>query len=104
MFGDLKEKMDRIALPPGYRYTMGGSSKDIQESLSYAGQALLLALLVYGWGHLLAAVVRWDAFSSLALALPPMTGAVTSGTTAEPVLSYTREFSVGRIASTCSRW
>ena len=42
---DLKEKIDRIALPPGYRYTMGGSSKDIQESLSYAGQALLLAII-----------------------------------------------------------
>lgn len=37
---------------------------------TWVGQALVLALLVYGWGQALAAVVRWDAFASLALALP----------------------------------
>ena len=42
---DLKEKLDRITMPPGYRYTMGGSAKDIQESLSYAGQALVLGVI-----------------------------------------------------------
>ena len=42
---ELSEKLDRIALPPGYRYTMGGSSKDIQESLHFATQALALAVI-----------------------------------------------------------
>jgi HAE1 family hydrophobic/amphiphilic exporter-1 len=42
---DLKQKLDRIAMPPGYRYTMGGSSKDIQESLFFASQALALAVV-----------------------------------------------------------
>ncbi|HEY0302529.1 MAG TPA: efflux RND transporter permease subunit, partial [Rhizomicrobium sp.] len=40
-----KRRMEAIAFPPGYRYLMGGSSKDIQESLSYAGQALVLAVI-----------------------------------------------------------
>ncbi len=42
---DLKAKIDRIPLPPGYRFSMGGSSKDIQESMSYASQALALAVI-----------------------------------------------------------
>jgi HAE1 family hydrophobic/amphiphilic exporter-1 len=42
---ELRAKLDRIELPPGYRFVMGGSSKDIQESLSYAGQALALAIV-----------------------------------------------------------
>ena len=42
---ELRAKLDRIPMPPGYRFTMGGSSKDIQESLSYAGQALVLAVV-----------------------------------------------------------
>jgi len=42
---DLKARIDRIALPPGYRFSMGGSSKDIQESMSYASQALALAVI-----------------------------------------------------------
>jgi hydrophobic/amphiphilic exporter-1 (mainly G- bacteria), HAE1 family len=42
---ELRAKLDRIPMPPGYRYTMGGSSKDIQESLNYAGQALALAVI-----------------------------------------------------------
>ena len=42
---DLKDRLDRIALPPGYRYTMAGSSKDIQESLYFATQALALAVI-----------------------------------------------------------
>jgi HAE1 family hydrophobic/amphiphilic exporter-1 len=37
--------MEAIAFPPGYRFLMGGSSKDIQESMSYAGQALVLAVI-----------------------------------------------------------
>ena len=42
---DLKSRIDRIPLPPGYRFSMGGSSKDIQESMSYASQALALAVI-----------------------------------------------------------
>jgi HAE1 family hydrophobic/amphiphilic exporter-1 len=42
---DLKEKVDRIPMPPGYRYTMGGSTKDMQESLQFASQALALAVI-----------------------------------------------------------
>ena len=42
---EVRTRLDGIALPPGYRFTMGGSSKDIQESLSFAGQALLLAIV-----------------------------------------------------------
>jgi|CXWL01.1.fsa_nt_gi HAE1 family hydrophobic/amphiphilic exporter-1 len=42
---ELRGKLDRIAMPPGYRYTMGGSSKDIQESFAYAVQALALAVI-----------------------------------------------------------
>ena len=42
---DLKKRVEAIAYPPGYRFLMGGSSKDIQESLTYAGQALVLAVI-----------------------------------------------------------
>ncbi len=42
---ELRVKLDRIAMPPGYRYTMGGSAKDIQESLSFAVQALALGVI-----------------------------------------------------------
>ncbi len=42
---ELRGKLERIAMPPGYRYTMGGSSKDIQESLYFASQALALAVI-----------------------------------------------------------
>ena len=42
---DLRARLDRIAMPPGYRTTMGGSSKDIQESLYFASQALALAVV-----------------------------------------------------------
>jgi HAE1 family hydrophobic/amphiphilic exporter-1 len=42
---ELKEKVDRIPMPPGYRYTMGGSTKDMQESLHFASQALALAVV-----------------------------------------------------------
>jgi len=42
---ELRAKLERIAMPPGYRYTMGGSSKDIQESLYFASQALALAVV-----------------------------------------------------------
>ncbi len=42
---ELRGKLERIAMPPGYRFTMGGSSKDIQESMFYASQALALAVV-----------------------------------------------------------
>jgi HAE1 family hydrophobic/amphiphilic exporter-1 len=42
---DLRGRLDRIPLPPGYRFTMGGSSKDIQESMFFAPQALALAVV-----------------------------------------------------------
>ena len=41
----IKAEIDRIALPPGYRFVMGGSTKDIQETLGYALSALLLAII-----------------------------------------------------------
>ncbi len=42
---ELRGKLDRIVMPPGYRYTMGGSAKDIQESLGFAVQALALGVI-----------------------------------------------------------
>jgi HAE1 family hydrophobic/amphiphilic exporter-1 len=42
---DLRARLERIVMPPGYRYTMAGSSKDIQESFAYAVQALALAVV-----------------------------------------------------------
>jgi hydrophobic/amphiphilic exporter-1 (mainly G- bacteria), HAE1 family len=42
---ELRSRLDRIPLPPGYRFTMGGSSKDIQESMFFATQALALAVV-----------------------------------------------------------
>jgi hydrophobic/amphiphilic exporter-1 (mainly G- bacteria), HAE1 family len=41
----VKRRLAGIALPPGYRFTMAGSSKDIQESLYLASQALALAIV-----------------------------------------------------------
>jgi HAE1 family hydrophobic/amphiphilic exporter-1 len=43
--GEVQTKLAGIALPPGYRFTMGGSSKDIQESMYFASQALALAVV-----------------------------------------------------------
>ncbi len=42
---DLQQKLDRIALPAGYRFTVGGSTKDMRESMYYASQALALAVV-----------------------------------------------------------
>jgi hydrophobic/amphiphilic exporter-1 (mainly G- bacteria), HAE1 family len=42
---EIKAKLQAIDLPPGYRFSMGGSSKDIAESMSYAGVALVLAVI-----------------------------------------------------------
>ncbi|HYX62863.1 MAG TPA: efflux RND transporter permease subunit, partial [Burkholderiales bacterium] len=42
---DLKRGLERIKLPAGYRFSMGGSTKDMQESLHFASQALVLAVV-----------------------------------------------------------
>jgi HAE1 family hydrophobic/amphiphilic exporter-1 len=42
---EVQRKLGGIALPAGYRFTMGGSSKDIQESMYFASQALALAVV-----------------------------------------------------------
>ena len=42
---DVKARLAAVALPPGYRFSMGGSSKDIEETLYYASQALALAIV-----------------------------------------------------------
>jgi hydrophobic/amphiphilic exporter-1 (mainly G- bacteria), HAE1 family len=42
---EVRGALGRIELPPGYRFAMGGSSKDIQESLGFAAQALALGVI-----------------------------------------------------------
>jgi HAE1 family hydrophobic/amphiphilic exporter-1 len=42
---DVKRGLERVSLPAGYRFSMGGSSKDMQESLHFASQALALAVI-----------------------------------------------------------
>ncbi|MEW5864903.1 MAG: efflux RND transporter permease subunit [Pseudomonadota bacterium] len=42
---EIQRRLEAIALSPGYRFSMGGSSKDIAESLTYASQALALAVV-----------------------------------------------------------
>ena len=42
---DVRRGLERVALPPGYRFSMGGSSKDMQESLGFAAQALALGVI-----------------------------------------------------------
>ncbi len=41
----IRSRLDTLEFPPGYRFTMGGSSKDIQESMQYASAALMLAVV-----------------------------------------------------------
>ncbi len=43
---DLSKVLADTVLPPGYRFVFGGSTKDMQESAAYAGQALLLAVIL----------------------------------------------------------
>ncbi len=43
---DLQKILTDTALPPGYRFVFGGSTKDMNESAGYAGQALLLAVIL----------------------------------------------------------
>jgi HAE1 family hydrophobic/amphiphilic exporter-1 len=42
---EIKARLSQISLPPGYRFVMGGSTKDIQETMGYALSALLLAII-----------------------------------------------------------
>jgi len=42
---DIKAALDGIAMPPGYRYQLGGASKDMTESFGYAFSALVLAVV-----------------------------------------------------------
>ena len=42
---DIRALLDRMAWPPGYRYSFGGSTKNMQESFSYAVGALALAVV-----------------------------------------------------------
>ncbi|MBI3198045.1 MAG: efflux RND transporter permease subunit [Rhodospirillales bacterium] len=43
---DLQKILVETKLPPGYRFVFGGSTKDMAESAAYAGQALLLAVIL----------------------------------------------------------
>ena len=42
---EIKVRLAQIELQPGYRFVMGGSTKDIQETMGYATSALLLAIV-----------------------------------------------------------
>jgi HAE1 family hydrophobic/amphiphilic exporter-1 len=42
---DIRAVLDAIAWPPGYRYSFGGSTKNMEESFSYAKGALALAVV-----------------------------------------------------------
>ena len=42
---DIRKVLDGVAWPPGYRYSFGGSTKNMQESFTYAIGALALAVV-----------------------------------------------------------
>ena len=42
---DIRKELDQISWPAGYRYSMGGSTKDMQESAGFALSALVLAIV-----------------------------------------------------------
>ncbi|OSZ74767.1 efflux RND transporter permease subunit [Hydrogenophaga sp. IBVHS1] len=42
---EIRQALDGIAFPPGYRYEFGGSTKNMQESFGYALSALALAII-----------------------------------------------------------
>ena len=42
---DIRQVMQGIALPPGYKFQFGGSTKSMQESFGYAISALVLAVV-----------------------------------------------------------
>jgi HAE1 family hydrophobic/amphiphilic exporter-1 len=43
---DLQQAIAKLDLPPGYRFSFSGSTRDMAESTAYAGQALLLAVIL----------------------------------------------------------
>jgi HAE1 family hydrophobic/amphiphilic exporter-1 len=42
---DIRTVLDSLAWPPGYRYSFGGSTKNMQESFTYAAGSLALAVV-----------------------------------------------------------
>lgn len=42
---DIRKRLDAVAMPPGYRYQFGGSTKNMQESFGYAVSALAMAVI-----------------------------------------------------------
>ncbi len=42
---EISAQLTKVPTPPGYRFVMGGSTKDIQETMGYALSALLLAVI-----------------------------------------------------------
>jgi hydrophobic/amphiphilic exporter-1 (mainly G- bacteria), HAE1 family len=42
---DIRAAMDSVAMPPGYRWQFGGSTKNMAESFGYAVSALALAII-----------------------------------------------------------
>lgn len=42
---DIRQVLDSVAMPPGYRYEFGGSTKNMQESFGYALSALAMAII-----------------------------------------------------------
>jgi hydrophobic/amphiphilic exporter-1 (mainly G- bacteria), HAE1 family len=42
---DIRKTLDEIAMPPGYSYQFGGSTKNMAESFGYAVSALALAII-----------------------------------------------------------
>jgi len=43
--GDIRTLLDKVAFPPGYGFTFGGATKNMQESFTYALQALAMAII-----------------------------------------------------------
>ena len=42
---DIRKALDSVAIPPGYRYQFGGSTKNMAESFGYAISALVMAII-----------------------------------------------------------
>ncbi len=42
---DIRTALDAVGLPPGYRYSFSGSTKNMQESFGYAVSALVMAII-----------------------------------------------------------
>jgi Cation/multidrug efflux pump len=43
--GEIRARLDAIAFPPGYRYQFSGSTRNMQESFSYAVSALAMGVI-----------------------------------------------------------